>query len=437
MTLVKDPPAPLATMPIAEIRSGARHRKDMGDIAGLAASMAELGLLHPVVVRRDGTLIAGERRIRAATQLGWPDIPVTIVDLDDIARGEFAENAARKDFTLSEAVAIKRALEPIERAAAKQRQREGARRGGKACGNLPQASAGLAADKMAKATGMSRRTLEKAEAIIDAAEAEPDRFGKLLADMDRTGRVHGPYKRLKAIEQAAAIQAEPPPLPKGGPYRAGIVDIPWAYESDDETAPIRGILPYCTINIEQACAMPVASILHDDAVVGVWVTNFVLARGLHCRVLEAWGLEPKTIVTWPKDKIGRGYWVKGQTEHLVIATRGKPAVTLVNQTTLLEGPFHLVQKNTHSAKPVEAYDWFESLFPSPRYFDLFSRYRHAEKWDCHGDEAPSDSEAPYDAMQGIACARVGFGQIRERLAEVGGGRNPNSDDTSCGGPRHD
>jgi ParB family transcriptional regulator, chromosome partitioning protein len=62
----------------------------MGDLAGLAASLAELGLLHPVVIRPDGTLIAGERRLRAAKQLGWPTIPVTVVDLDQVARGEFA-----------------------------------------------------------------------------------------------------------------------------------------------------------------------------------------------------------------------------------------------------------------------------------------------------------------------------------------------------------
>src|ERR1700730_13077562 len=40
-----------------------------------------------------------------------------------IVRGECAENAHRKDFTLSETVAIKRALGPIERAAAKQHAR--------------------------------------------------------------------------------------------------------------------------------------------------------------------------------------------------------------------------------------------------------------------------------------------------------------------------
>jgi MT-A70 len=96
----------------------------------------------------------------------------------------------------------------------------------------------------------------------------------------------------------------------------------------------------------------------------------------------------------PKDRAGQGHWLKGQTEHLVIAVRGRPIVTLSDQTTLLRGPFHLVSKGAH-AKPIEAYGLFESLVPAPRYADLFSRYRHNDKWDCHGDEAPdNDAAAP-------------------------------------------
>src|SRR2546427_7713976 len=196
----------------------------MGDIASLANSMGELGLLQPVVVRPDGILIAGERRLRAAERLGWETIPVTVVDLDEIARGEFAENAVRKDFTLSEAVAIKRALEPLEKAAAKERMLAGKPLEKFSEGN------GRALDKIAKATGMHRTTLAKAEAIVDAAEAEPERFGKLLADMDRTGRVNGLYKRLKIFKQAEIIQTEPPPLPGNGSYRVIVVDPPWPGE---------------------------------------------------------------------------------------------------------------------------------------------------------------------------------------------------------------
>jgi ParB family chromosome partitioning protein len=374
-------------MPITAIRVGERHRRDMGDIEGLAASIAELKLLHPVVVRPDGELIAGARRLEAVKALGWTHVPVNVVDIDAVVRGEYAENSFRKDFTLSEAVAIKRELEPLERAAAKERQ---GTRTDKHPGKLPTSSMGRAADKAAVVTGRARRTLEKAEAVVDAAEAEPERFGKLLEAMDKTGRVNGPYRRLVNIKQADAIRAEPPPLPSRGPYHGGMVDIPWAYEPDDENAPHRGVLPYATLSIEQACALDIAAILADEIVIGMWVTNYILARGLHVPVLRAWGgLEAKTVVTWPKDRAGRGHWAKGQTEHLVIATRGKPLVTLTDQTTLLEGPFHLVQKNVHSAKPVEAYAYFESLFPAPRYADFFSRYQHNERWDCHGDEAPS------------------------------------------------
>jgi N6-adenosine-specific RNA methylase IME4 len=240
-----------------------------------------------------------------------------------------------------------------------------------------------------KLYGESHKQVEKRFAVVDAAEAEPERFGKLLKQMDDTGHVNGVYRRLQNAKQAEKIRAEPPPLPGRGPYRAGMGDPPWAYEPDDENAPERGVLPYSTMSIEQICAMPVASIMHSDSILALWVTNYILARGLHLPVLEAWGgFQPKTIITWPKDRPGRGHWLKGQSEHIVLAVRGKPIVTLTDQTTLLRGPFHLVRKGAHSEKPIEAYAFIESLCPAPRYADLFSRYQHNERWDCHGDEAP-------------------------------------------------
>jgi ParB family chromosome partitioning protein len=230
-------------MKVAAIQVGPRHRRDLGDVASLAASIAELGLLHPIVVNTAGELIAGERRLEAAKLLGWKEVPANVIDLDAVVRGEFAENTHRKDFTLSEAVAIKRVLEPLEKAAAKERQREGGRRGGEGSGKLPEASKGNAADKAAKATGMTRHTLEKAEAIIDAAEAAPEKFGRLLADMDRTGRVNGVYRQLKIARQAEQIRAEPSPLPGNGPYRVASIDLPWPYEQRADDPSHRGVHP--------------------------------------------------------------------------------------------------------------------------------------------------------------------------------------------------
>jgi ParB/RepB/Spo0J family partition protein len=385
------PPKPhaLLTCPIDRIIVGERHRRDLGDIAGLAASMAELGLLQHVGITPGGKLIWGERRLRAAKQLGWTDIAVNVVDLDDIARGEYAENIHRKDFTLSEAVAIKRALEPIERAAARERMASPEK--------FSDPSKGNALDKIAKATGMHRTTLAKAEAIVDAAEAEPQKYGKLLADMDRTGRANGVYRRLKIAKQAEQIRAEPPPLPGNGPYRVAAVDLPWPYEKRDEDPSNRAARPYPTMSIAEMCALPVPSIMHVDSILWLWTTNHHMREAF--AVLDAWGFEQKTILTWAKDKMGTGDWLRGQSEHALMAIRGEPIVTLTNQATLLHAPVR-----GHSVKPPEFYDLVERLCPAPRYADLFSRYRHNDKWDCHGDEAPPpaiDSDAPPPADDGL------------------------------------
>src|ERR1700681_3964517 len=109
-------------MNIEQIQIGFRYRQDPGDLKTLAQSIAEVGLLHPVVVTHEGRLIAGQRRLEACRELGWADISVTVVDLYRAARGEAHENFVRKDLLPSEIVALKRAIEPLERREARQRQ---------------------------------------------------------------------------------------------------------------------------------------------------------------------------------------------------------------------------------------------------------------------------------------------------------------------------
>jgi N6-adenosine-specific RNA methylase IME4 len=229
--------------------------------------------------------------------------------------------------------------------------------------------------------------VEKRQAIVDAAEAEPTKFGKLLADMDRTGRVNGVYRRLKIAKQAELIRAEPPPLPGRGPYRVIVVDPPWLFNENDEQSDRCCIGPYPRLTIEQICALNVASIAASDSLLWLWTTNLHMLNGTR-EVLDAWGFAPITILTWAKDRFGCGSRLRGQTEHCIMATRGNPIVTLTNQTTLLHAPLR-----AHSQKPREFYDLVESLCPAPRYAYLFSRYRHNDKWDCHGDEAPNEGRA--------------------------------------------
>ncbi|MFY9957964.1 MT-A70 family methyltransferase [Bradyrhizobium sp.] len=362
---------------ISEIKIGARHRKTFGDIEGLARNIEAIGLLHPVVIDKDGNLIAGERRIKALLLLGRVKVPVNIVDLAEIVHGEFAENTEREDFTLTEAVAIKRSIEPLLKAEAKERMIAAHASPAK----LAQQSKGRARDKVAKRTGKKRTSLAKAEKLVEALEAEPDnpKIAKLVETMDDTGRVNGPFKRLMVMRQAEAIRAEPPPLPGRGPYRVIVADPPWPYDIDSDAPQERATYDYPQMSIAEICDIDVDSIAHDDSILWLWTTNFHMRAAF--KVLDAWGFEDKTILTWSKDRQGRGHWLLGQTEHCIMATRGKPTVTLTNQTTLLHAPVR-----EHSQKPEEFYALVEKLCPAPRYAELFSR-QPRDKWDGHGDEA--------------------------------------------------
>ena len=200
----------VAELPLEAIRIGDRFRRELGDIASLASSIAEIGLLHPIVLTSENELIAGARRIAAFRQLGRTIIPAHVVPLADIARGEFDENAVRSDFLPSEYVAIKRALADEERRQARQRQLATLKRGDDqpVRASSPNGANGRSGDKIARAAGVSRRTMEKADAVVAAAEREPERFAGLVEEMDRTRRVDGVYRKLVVSEKAAVIRQE-------------------------------------------------------------------------------------------------------------------------------------------------------------------------------------------------------------------------------------
>ena len=79
-------------------------RQVMGDLSELIASIAEQGIIEPLVVRPRGDrfqIVAGERRYQASVQVGLQELPVVIRDVDDTEMLELAliENLQRKDLT--------------------------------------------------------------------------------------------------------------------------------------------------------------------------------------------------------------------------------------------------------------------------------------------------------------------------------------------------
>lgn len=89
-------------VPIANIKVKKRVRKDLGNLDDLKDSLRTYGLLNPITLNRKYELIAGERRLTAAKQLGWTNINANIIDnLSEIEQleMELEENNQRKEFT--------------------------------------------------------------------------------------------------------------------------------------------------------------------------------------------------------------------------------------------------------------------------------------------------------------------------------------------------
>ena len=176
-------------LPISAIRPNTRQPRRSFPEAGikeLAASIREVGILQPLVVRTAESgfeLIAGERRLRAAREAGLDRVPVLIRQAGDNESMELAlvENLQRED------------LNPLETAAAYQALMEGF---------------GLTKEQLAHRLGKSRAAVTNTLRLAQL----PDRIRALLADAKLTEGHARALLGLETEEQmvqlAERIQAE-------------------------------------------------------------------------------------------------------------------------------------------------------------------------------------------------------------------------------------
>ena len=101
---------------IKDIKIRKRVRKDLGNLEDLKDSLRTYGLLNPITLNGKYELIAGERRLQAAIQLGWTSIQANIIenisDVDQLEM-EIEENNQRKEFTDDELLEGYKRLEKL------------------------------------------------------------------------------------------------------------------------------------------------------------------------------------------------------------------------------------------------------------------------------------------------------------------------------------
>lgn len=219
---------------ISSIKIGPRQRVDLGDLTSLKASLKLHGQLNPIILTDDLQLVAGERRLTAAKELGWTHIQARLFSglLPHEQQGiELDENIKRKQLTwLEEAKAV----------------------------TLYQETSGLTAEELSNLLGVDKKfvymrvavaealpkmpELETAEGITAAYNLVIRKFSRAVdAEIDLATSILDLGKSREGIGQVALApqkqnadgtppSSEAKPLPSSGPvYQADFIDWVSAY----------------------------------------------------------------------------------------------------------------------------------------------------------------------------------------------------------------
>jgi N6-adenosine-specific RNA methylase IME4 len=188
-------------------------------------------------------------------------------------------------------------------------------------------------------------------------------------------------------------------FPSGKKYGVIYADPPWSYADVGHDRKITN--QYSVMKLADLCALPVAAIAEDDAVLFLWTTSPMLLHEAPA-VLDAWGFKYKSSCVWDKERIGMGHYWRIRHELVLLATRGRPGTARDRSI-----PSVIRQRRAaHSVKPDVVYEHIERMYPDAKKIELFAR-RRRRGWAAWGDELPAP-KARYIEMRRARAKKRAF-----------------------------
>lgn len=341
------------------------------ELRALAADIGANGLVDPITLH-DGAILDGRNRYAACLAAGV-DPRFTTFDGPDALAFVLAKNLHRRHLTASQRATL--AVDLLPRLEERAKERQGARHD--LVANLPQGSVPhKARDEAAALVGVSPRYVSEAKAI---AAASPE----LLAGM-RDGSVT--LQDAKRQTRNTTLREAIPDKPTGR-YRVIYADPPWKYNDamaiskdglGESYGPADAHHPQMTPG--ELCALPIADMAEDDAVLFLWVTSPLLPVAF--QIIPAWGFQYKASFVWDKIKHNMGHYNSVRHEFLLVCTRGSCTPEVAK---LFDSVQSIERTNRHSEKPSEFREIIDTIYPSGNRIELFARAKH-EGWATWGNE---------------------------------------------------
>lgn len=352
--------------------------------AQLEANILADGCRDPLVVWHS-LLLDGHNRYEICQQHGlqYRTVDQLCADRDDAKIWIIRNQFGRRNLAPFARAELALQLEPLIAAKAKTNLRTST--GGKQPQPLEKSTKAEPVNtraEVAKAAGVSDNTIAKAKAIVERAP-EPIKEQLRRGDISINKAyqdIRSQERREDRIEQIVQLSHTTEPL--SGEHRFPVIyaDPPWRYEHvKTESRAIENQYP--TMTLDAICALPLADVTTEHALLFLWATSPKLADAM--RVIESWGFTYRTSMVWVKDQIGMGYYARQRHELLLIATKGEPPVPAPP-----DRPDSVVMatRAAHSEKPEEFYAVIERMYPTFQKIELFAR-NPREGWVAWGNQA--------------------------------------------------
>jgi N6-adenosine-specific RNA methylase IME4 len=350
----------------------------------LVESIRAKGLLNPIWLHPDGSIIDGRNRYRACLKAGVEPRFQTWNGKGSLAGFVFAQNFDRRHLNATMRALAAKKSEPFFAAEAKERQRQspgrpkkGQEKGTQKVEQVSRSkNESLAADRAAKAAKSNRQyvsDLKKIEkeapqvyARIEAGELELTLAKRQVREQKREKRRKENAELVKVAKSPEEIKAK---------FATIIIDPPWDVSDEGDVNQFGRANPdYHTMPFADILKLPVADKADVDCHLYMWITNRSLPKGFD--LIEAWGFRYITCLTWCKPSFGIGNYFRGSTEQILFAVKGSQPLKRKDA-----GTWFLAErgKDDHSAKPEEAFQLIEPSSPGP-YLEWFPGSKERDGW---------------------------------------------------------
>lgn len=343
----------------------------------LRNDISENGLLEPIWIHPDGSILDGRNRYRVCEDLGIePNFKTYEGDLSTLALISFVRslNEKRRHLDSSQLACVAVECEELVKRfeeEARERQRLNA------LTNQPQNSQqidylensvnGRTEEKLAQTFNTNREYIHGAKKL---KERTPHLFEQVKSGKRN---IRNAIRELKQGEEKVQFDL---PTQK---YRVLYADPPWKYGNNMPDYFTEQADHYPLMTIKEIAAMPIEEIVEDSAVLFLWITSPILDE---CwEVVKAWGFKYKASFVWDKIKHNMGHYNSVRHEILLICTHG----SCMPDVQKLYDSVQSIERTEHSTKPEEFRQIIDTIYPNGKRIELFARKR-VENWDVYGNE---------------------------------------------------